>query len=436
MDLGRYADGHWVPPQQLRLKHTIKLFLEIQMLPDRPIVPKLSRFINFAGNKSLKYTEKFLCLNEEELMDHAARRISLHDYGDSYFRQGLTRLIDSIKQDVSLTFLGRLMQRQAIAQCLENRLQFVEFHRKKPDIFKQPLNPPIIVLGLPRSGTTFLHRLLAQDPQNRGLYFWELIRQAPPVNGKDSRRIKAKLEYTTFQRLSVNLDHIHVIRESEYEECIWLMATTFYSGAFYVLAPVFSYILWCMKQDRLKVYEEYIQLLKIFQAATPDRRLTLKAPAHTGSLPEINRLLPEAVLVQTHRHPVDVVNSINSLIYWAHYNVVERIDIKKMAQCHLDMLQYEINRNLLSRKYHGIEVCDILYEELLADPLGVVKKIYHKHGIPLSNMAEAKMKVFIAANPQHKHGAHKYRTDDFGIAEHQITERFEDYMEQFGYRLK
>jgi len=406
------------------------------MLPDRPVMPLMTRFMNQAGTKSIKYMERFLRLNEDELLDKAAHKLSLNDYGDSYFRQGLTRLIDSIQKDASLTFLGRVLQRTAIDQCLENRLMFIDARKKRPEIFARPLNPPIIVLGLPRSGTTFLHRLLAQDPQNRGLYFWELIRQTPPDKRMDFRRLKAKMEYTVFQKLSVSLDHIHVVRDSEYEECIWLMMTTFHSGAFYVMAPVFSYILWCMKQDRLKVYEEYVQLLKLYQFAAPKRRLVLKAPAHTGSLPEIKRLMPDAILVQTHRHSADVVNSINSLIYWTHYNVVDRIDIRKMVQCHLDMLEYEINRNLSSRKNYGIGVFDVLYEKLLAEPLSIVENIYQAHGLNLTNRAKTRMKKFIAANPQHKHGVHKYCADDFGISENKIIEPFEEYMTQFGYRPK
>jgi hypothetical protein len=406
------------------------------MLPDRPVMPLLTRMTNLAGTKSIRYMERFLRLNEDELLDRAAHKLSLNDYGDSYFRQGLARLIDSLQKDASLTFFGRALQRTAIERCLENRLKFIDARKKRPEILARPLNPPIIVLGLPRSGTTFLHRLLAQDPLNRGLYLWEMIRQAPPDKRVDSRRLKAKMEYTIFQQLSVSLDHIHVVRDSEYEECIWLMTTTFHSGAFYVLAPVFSYILWCMKQDRLKVYEEYVQMLKLYQSATPDLRLTLKAPAHTGSLPEIRQLIPDAVLVQTHRHPLDVVNSINSLIYWAHYNMVDRIDIKKMVQSHLDMLEYEINRNLLSRKNDGIGVFDVLYEELLAEPLNVVEKIYQANGLNLSSRAKTRMKKFIAANPQHKHGVHRYSADDFGVSKNKIIEPFEDYMHQFGYRAK
>ena len=404
------------------------------MLPDHQAVPGLARLINHIGNRFADKTVPFVRLDEAELMETVSKRFSLTDYGDTYFRDGLNRFIDSVEHDADLTFLGKILQRAAIERSLENRLKFIDYQKKCPDVFTKELLPPVIVMGLPRSGTTFFHRLLAQDVRNRGLYFWELIHPIPPTNGKDYRKLAARIEYNLFRRLTKHFDHIHVIRDTEYEECIFLLTLTFQSGAYWMLAPVYSYVRWCMKSDRLKSYAEYVQLLKIFQAQTPNRRLVLKAPAHTGSLNEILRLMPNAILVQTHRHPVDVCNSVNSLVYAAHCNVVKRLDVRKMAECDVDMLDEEMRRNLFSRKYHGVKVHDILYEELLADPLSVVKKLYVNHGLEFSASVEADMKAFINVNPQHKHGKHQYCSEDFGMTDAQITDRFEEYMDLFGYK--
>jgi len=404
------------------------------MLPDHLTMPGLARLINRLGDRFKKQMDPMVHLDEKELLDKISHRLSLKDYGDSYFRQGLGQLIDSVKKDADLTFLGKMLQRAAIERSLENRLRFAEYRKQRPEVFIKKINPPIIILGLPRTGTTFLHRLLAQDPQNRGLYFWELIRPIPPVEGKDYRKILAKIEYNTYRHLSNQFDHIHVIRDDEYEECIVMLATTFQSGVYYMLAPLYSYVKWCIQANRLKGYEEYSQLLKIYQSQTPGKRLTLKAPAHTGSMNEIKRLIPDAMLIQTHRHPVDVCNSVNSLVYSAHCNVVNRLDISKTIECNLAFLAEEMNRNLFARKYNGIKAHDIMYEEILADPLSVVKKFYAEHGIPLCHKTEGKMKVFIRENRQHKHGNHKYSVNDFGMTEAQVIERFEEYMHLFGFR--
>ena len=237
-----------------------------------------------------------------------------------------------------------------------------------------------------------------------------------------------------FRHLSKQFDHIHVVRDDEYEECIVMQATTFQSAMFYMLAPLYTYMEWCAQANRLKSYEEYAQLLKIYQSQTPGKRLILKAPAHTGAMSEIKRYIPDAMLIQTHRHPVDVFNSLNSLVYSAHCNVVKRLDIEKTMTCNLDFLTVEVDRNLFARKYHGIDAHDIMYEETLSDPLTVVKKFYSKSGIELSPATEAKMKAFIRENRQHKHGHHKYSVSDFGMTEVQIIERFEEYMNLTGYR--
>lgn len=406
------------------------------MLPDHQAVPGLARLINLTGDRFAGKSEALVRLDEAELLEIVSRRLSLKDYGDQYFREGLSRFIDSVKHDADLTFLGRVLQRGAIERSLENRLRFIDYQKKRPEVFAGELIPPIIVMGLPRSGTTFFHRLLAQDARNRGLYFWELTHPIPPTAGTDLRKFTAKLEYNLFRRLTKHFDHIHVIRDTEYEECIFLMTLTFQSGAYWMLAPVYSYARWCMGSDRLKSYGEYVQLLKIFQAQAPDRRLVLKAPAHTGSLNEILHLMPDAILVQTHRHPVDVCNSVNSLVYAAHCNVVKRLDVRKMAEYDVDMLDVELRRNLFSRKYHGVKVHDILYEELLADPLSVVKKLYASHNIEFGISMEAHMKAFINNNPQHKHGKHHYCSADFGMTDAQITDRFEEYMNLFGYKAR
>ncbi len=404
------------------------------MLPERQKMPGFARLINKIGEQFNERLQSFVRLDKDELMETAANRLSLSDFGDPYFKEGLACLIDSLNHDADLTYLGRILQRTVINRSLENRLEFIDFKKRNPEIFTKKINPPIIIVGLPRTGTTFLHRLLAQDPENRGLYFWELIRPIPSKAGTDFRKIRAKIEYLTYRYLSKQFDHIHVVRDDEYEECILLMTLTFQSIAFYMMAPVYSYVKWCLRAERTKRYDEYFQLLKIYQSATPDKRLTLKAPAHAGSINEIKNQCPEAMLIQTHRHPVDICSSSYSLVYSAHCNVVKRLDVRKMAECTSDFLEYETNINMAVRKNRDIDVYDVLFEELCDDPFAVVKRFYNRQGMTMNDHVEAAMKAFINRNPRHKHGKHKYSADDFGIKDEQIIERFASYMTEFGYK--
>src|SRR6056297_105014 len=277
------------------------------MLPDHQPLPKLARFINYSGELLLsEKTDPILHRSDNELMQNVVNRLSLKDFGKPYFREGLKLLLASINQDTNLTFLGKILLRTAIDRNLENRLKFVDLIKSQPEVLSTQLNRPIIILGLPRSGTSFLHRLLAEDVSNRGLYLWELTHPIPSKGKEDHRKKISKIEYSVFRRVSINMDPIHVIRNNVYEECIWLLASTFQSSAFWAMAPVYSYMQWCLDTDRLKSYEEYLQFLKIFQAQTPDKRLLLKAPAHNGALTELRQILPNAIIVQTHRHPVEI----------------------------------------------------------------------------------------------------------------------------------
>jgi len=407
------------------------------MLPDHQPLPKLARFINYSGERLLsEKKDPILNRSANEVMQNVADHLSLKDFGEPYFKAGLKLLLESINQDTNLTFLGKILLRTAIDRNLENRLKFIDLIKSQPEILSTQLNRPIIILGLPRSGTTFLHRLLAEDDSNRGLYLWELTHPIPSKGKEDHRKKIAKIEYNVFRQVSINMDHIHVIRNNVYEECIWLLASTFHSSAFWAMAPVYSYLQWCLDNDRLKSYEEYLQFLKIFQLQTPSKRLLLKAPAHNGALTELRQVLPNAIIVQTHRHPVEICNSTNSLIYWAHCNTSKQLDVKKTAESNIRLLHHATRRNMLARKYHGVDVYDIWYKELLKEPIETVKKLYASNNIKLSKKAEANMKAFVNKNPQHKHGRHKYCADDFGIHEIEIMAKFKDYMQNFGYLQK
>ncbi len=404
------------------------------MLPDNQVMPWLARLINRLGDRFEKRLEQRIHLDENELLEKTSHRLSLTDYGDPYFKEGLRQLIDSVEKDTNLTFIGKVLMRDALESHLENRLKYTEFKKQRPEVFMKNINPPMIILGLPRSGTTFLHKLLAQDPQNRGLYFWELLSPIPPLEGKDYRRTKTRILWGSYRYLSKQFDHIHALGPDEYEECIFMLAQTFQSILYYMVAPLYSYMKWWLQSDRLKSYEEYFQLLKIYQSQTPGKRLLLKAPAHTGAINEVKRFIPDAKLIQTHRHPVDALNSSNSLVYYGHCNLSKRVDVRKSGEFTLGLLAEEIGRNLLSRKNYGIDIHDIMYEEILSDPLNLVKKLYAKFGLELRPEVEEKMKAYILENKQHKHGKHKYSANDFGMTKAQIIERFEEYMDFTGYK--
>ena len=182
----------------------------------------------------------------------AARQTGLDDFGDPYFREGFDTLLNSLARDVSLTFIGRMMLRRAILTALDQRLRLVDLEKREPERLRASILPPLIVTGLPRSGTTYFHRLLAEDPRLYAPPLWHMLAPVLPKGAAGPRlhRMRLKAELAVFNRLAPSLDAKHVTRADEPEECIFLTAPSFRSPIFWSLTPVTSYLEWYAECDR------------------------------------------------------------------------------------------------------------------------------------------------------------------------------------------
>lgn len=370
----------------------------------------------------------------DSVCEAAIKETGLTDFGAPHYREGLSRLLESAENDADLHFVGRLAYREMITSSLATRLLLTEARKRTPDIFERPLISPIIVLGLPRSGTTFLHRLLTLDPYHRGVPLWELVRPLPAFGGEpDRRRQEVARRLESRQKLVPDLDRKHFTRADSPEECIWLLAATLVSPIFWVLAPVYGYLEWYEGQDRLQAYREYRWLLQVLQAVDPTRRLTLKAPAHTGALGVLLETIPNALLVQTHRNPVEASNSLNSLFYSLHSAVSsKRPDVRRMAEANLSLQEREIALNLTARDAHPGAVFDVHYERLVSDPVGTVRGIYDHYELAWSETFEERLGYYVRENPRGRQGPHRYTSGDFGQTDGAIAERFATYSQRFG----
>ena len=273
----------------------------------RTSLPLRYRSINVVG-AALRRIHPVASLDEQALCEAAMRATGLSDFGEPHFREGLRALLSSAEHDARLHFIGRVVLRQMIVNNLANRLLLVEARRSAPEVFQRPLLPPIIVLGLPRSGTTLLHRLLAADPAHRALEFWELLSPLPLRGGIggacELRRREIEKQFRRRLGMVPDLDRKHFIRPDSPEECMWLQNSSFVSMSFWAVAPVYSYLDWYIPPGSQPGLRRIPALAAAAAAGDPRRRLTLKAPAHTGSLAALHRTLPDALLIQTHRDPV------------------------------------------------------------------------------------------------------------------------------------
>lgn len=406
-------------------------------LKSRAFLPLHFRLLNGLG-QLLKAAKLPIAQFEEGAVCKAAmKHTGLTDFGDPYYREGLLQLLDSAENDANLHAIGRFSIHYWIVNNLANRLLLTEARKRSPETFEARLIPPIIVIGLPRSGSTFLHRMLAVDPANRAIPMWELMRPLPEsaaADGKpESRRKSVKLEISFRRTLAPELYSKHYISVDSPEECMWMLGLTFGSLAYWIAAPVYGYLDWYIVQDRLKKYHEYRLLLQVLQSVDPAHRLTLKAPAHTDALEELLQTVPNALLIQTHRDPVTACNSINSLYYTTHRSVTQDLDVSRMAETSIRHLESMVVRNLAARDAHPSVVYDVYYERLVADPIGTVRGIYDHFGLNWSDAFQERLQAYVREYPRRKHGKHSYSSADFGQTDAAIAKRFAAYSERFGF---
>ena len=402
------------------------------MLDSRLSLPLRFRMLNAAAKYLRAARLPVARLDEETLSRAAIRETGLSDFGDPYYREGLLALIESAEKDAHLHFLGRFALHDIAATYLSNRLLLAEASKRTPDVFERPLIPPIIVLGLPRTGTTFLHRMLTVDPAHRGVPVWQLLRPLP--NGEpDRRRQLAERALKMQEGMTPGRDRMHYTRVDTPEECMVLQGTTFASVFFFASMPVYGYADWFYSYDQSKAYQEYLMLLQVLQDVEPERRLTLKAPAHTGALPVLHRLIPDALIIQTHRDPVAACNSASSLFYASYAMVTDRVDVPKMADTLIRALEKAAAVSLEFREANPGLIHDVHYDQLVADPVGTVKGIYEHFGLPWPDGHERRLNDYVLDNPQGRHGEHHYSSPDFGLTDDAIAKRFAEYSAAFGF---
>jgi LPS sulfotransferase NodH len=370
-------------------------------------------------------------LDERSLLAAARRKTGLSDYGDPGFREGLSELLQSARQDAELHFIGRLAMQGLVLTALTNRLQLEQARNSDPGLATRPLRPPIIVMGLPRSGTTLLHRLLAEDPEGRAVPAWELLRPVRP-RGRDRRRAQAARQMRIIHDVAPWADRIHETHPDAPEECMLLMTSSFESILFWAVAPVYGYLDWLLRQDPTRAYSEYRTQLQILTQAVPHQRLVLKSPSHTAHLAALCETVPEARIIQCHRDPVQAVVSMNSLFRAAHGILSDHVDLHRMAQANVELLAATSERNLRDREHCADRVHDVDYRELVAHPMDVVRAVYERFDLPWTDTLAGQLQRYVDDHPKGKHGAHRYHAEDFGLSEPELADRFGAYRKQFG----
>lgn len=362
-------------------------------------------------------------LDKPTVLTEAMNATGLSDFGDPFFEKGLDALLASISQDIEPHLVGQIALRQAIVDALVHRLRLAHERNTKPWIFDAPLLPPIIVTGLHRSGTTHLHRLLAQDPDSHAPPYWQLVSPIVPPGVQDTRREQARRSLAVRTRLMPDLSRMHTIDADTPEECFYLTASSFESVFFWSMAPVVGYLRWYLDRDRTQKYREYRSWLQILQEQSPAKRLVLKAPEHLGALDALLAAVPEAQIVQIHRDPVTSYASYLSMAKTTQALTVPDLAHARTARASLDLFASELQRNRAVRQVHPERIHDVDYRDLVQDPIATISAVYQSMDAPVSPAFRAELTAYARSHPAGRHGRHEYSLSEAHIDVDQVERR-------------
>ena len=381
---------------------------------------------------------RLLPLDASDLLKGALRKARVREVEDSAFLEGLGRLVRSLEEEARLNLFGRIAVREDIMRLLANRFRVERDRRRDPAIAEEEIRRPIFITGLPRSGSTLLHGLLAQDPANRVPQTWEMLDPSPcprrETYERDKRIRKTERELRWLDRLVPEFRKIHAVGARLPEECVILLAHSFVSSQFCSMYVVPSYQRWVEEQDLVPAYRLHRRFLQHLQRHCRGERWVLKAPAHLATLRELFQVYPDASIIMTHREPLEVLGSEASLHTVLRRAFSDAIDPKAVGREVSELTAKEMRIGLAARDdgcAPSDQFFDLLYPDLVRDPIGAVRAIYAHFDLAFTAAAEAGMRRYLTTNPKDEHGSHDYSLAQFGLDLEEERHRYEDYRARF-----
>ena len=374
-------------------------------------------------------------LDEDSLLQHACKTTGLSDFGDELWREPFSVLVKALEEEAQLTLMGRLMARNDVILWLSTRLQVTATLKRHPEILEEEIVAPLVIVGLPRSGTSILFELLSQDPEVGVPLMWEALQPCPPPESSsyesDPRIQQADQLFTQWNRVAPEFTSMHEMRGDIPAECGLLMAGCFISDHNASLHQTPSYSAWCAQADFLPVYQYHKTILQILQWKNPRKRWLLKAPEHQVHLEILLQVYPDARIVQTHRDPLKCMSSTTSLMGTL-YSM--RSDQAFNAQIFENIIMGDATAQRLERVIQQREsglvpaanIADSRYQDLMDDPMACIEQTYQYFGMALTDDARGRMLAYLNAKPKGKHGVHQYQVDEKRSKDRQLFRRYQE----------
>jgi hypothetical protein len=401
-------------------------------------------------------------LSSEELTRAARRRNSLEDFGDPGFRLPLDVLLDSINEESRLHPVGKFITRERLVNILGNRLRREYWFSRYPEILEEDVEAPLVITGLQRTGTTFLHRLLAEDPATLAVRSWEAINPVPyidPESGgpllgpEDKRRKFADTSQKALSYMAPDFFAVHPVETEEPEEDVLLLDFALLSTVPEATLRVPSYSRWLEGQDQLPAYRYMKDLLKLILWQRRRRRqikdgeegnslkwrkpkIILKTPHHLEYLDALFTVFPKAKVIQTHRNPTVTLSSFCSMIAHGRGVFSDEVDPREIGLDWKRKVHRMISRAMETRDSGawGEEknrFFDIPFTRLINDPLTVVEEVRGFADIPFPEETKNRVRQAAKDHKPGKYGVHQYNAGDFGFSEEEVREEFASYIDRF-----
>lgn len=376
-------------------------------------------------------------IEADRLIEQSCAGTGLSNFGDPALDPPFFAMVDAINESAALTPQGAEGRRHHIKHLLSNRLKLNEYIRQNPNVTASEINTPIFIIGLPRSGTTKLHRLMAKDPQFNSTPLWECFSPIPALDGSDDRAERFGYADTFCRALADECPEFfaaHPIFADEPEECHALMQHSFQTESIEAELRIPDHIHWLSELDHTPMYEQHALILRVLGQVRqhPGRPWLLKGVYHAISLDIILALHPSAVIVHCHRDPVDTIASYASLICKMRTMLSDHVDPRQVGPEILAHWSFHLERALEVRdRVPNDRIIDVPYAEIVGDIRGVVEKVYHTAELQLSCEAVEKMTNWDDDNPQHKLGRHRYTAEEYGLSSGQIAEHCSSYRSRF-----
>ena len=349
------------------------------------------------------------------------------DLGEDDYEEPLNVLIESLNNEANLTHFGKLAFEYQIKKHLTVRGQIFQKSRSLPN---QTISRPVFVIGLPRSGTTFLFNLLSLDPDHRSPLFWEMMNPLPLCKQgsftEKMRVMRSRSILFSKNRFISKLDDMHAITATSPEECLLIKVFALRSILYFYMANTPSYLCYLEDSDKTVSYLWHRRFLKILQSQYKPKRWLLKDPSHLGNLEEILSIYPDACFIHIHRDPAETIPSICSLTSQVRKGFTDSIDLNELGERTLDFWENSKKKNEAQKNnLNDDQYIDIYYEDFIKNPLKTIENIYKNFNFSFSKENKELTESYIEENAKTSKEKHIYTLEEYGLDKKEVHNRLQ-----------